>query len=247
VKSAVLIVCLLLPNAAFAQVFSSSRHVFPWFLDGHTASGETYKTDLMLSNPNAAITRCTLQFAGFTARLDGLNGALPTAVSVATFDIFQFGYEVIRSLAGQNLARGYAVLNCTAPIYATATLSYFESETSKSPVVEASLPSSFGATSIEYVFDRRNGARLGIAVANPFGTPTAFRLSVGGTLNGTWTFLVPAGGVFAAFLDELVPLPANATGKVILSDANGARPIYSIASKYRGSTFSSVLPNIRVP
>ena len=238
-----LILVALVPTAAFGQV-ATTQHVFPWFAHGRAASGGTYRTELILSNPNPTFANCTLQTAGFSVRLEGLNGALPFPASTLNFAIFPSGYEIIRSIGDQPLVSGFAVLTCAQPIFATSNFALFSTSSDLNPFAEANVPSSSGGRTVEYVFDRRNGARLAIAIANPYSTTATFNLSVVGTITGNFLLLVPAGGVVARFLDELVALPPNATGKIIISDSSFSRNVYSIGLKYSGSVFSSALPNV---
>jgi len=243
----VLILAVLVPTAAFGQTAVSTQHVFPWFAHGRTPSGSTYRTELVLSNPNATFANCSLQTSGFSVRLEGLNGPLPFPAQTINFAIFPSGYEIIRSTGDQTLATGFAVLTCALPIFATSNFSFFLNPSDPNPVAEANVPSSIGGTSVEYVFDRRNGARLAIAIANPYPTAATFTLNVVGSVTGTFFVLVPAGGVIARFLDELVALPPNATGKVIISDSNLSRNVYSIGLKYSGVVFTTALPNVLLP
>ncbi|HYR86721.1 MAG TPA: hypothetical protein VE422_21725 [Terriglobia bacterium] len=243
----VFVLGLFVPVAAFGQTLNSTQHVFPWFAHGRTASGGTYRTELILSNPNPTFANCSLHTAGFSVRLEGLNGALPFPASTVTFAIFPAGYEVIRSIGDQPLVSGFAVLTCAQPIFATSNFSFFSSPSDRNPAAEANVPSSIGGRSIEYVFDRRSGARLAIAIANPYPTTATYNFNVVGSVTVTFLVLVPAGGVIARFLDELVALPPNATGKVIVSDSDFSRNIYSIGLKFSGDVFSSAQPNVLLP
>jgi len=243
----VLLLAVLVPGAAFGQTLSSTQHVFPWFAHGRTASGGTYRTELILSNPNPTFASCSLQTAGFSVRLEGLNGALPFPASTVTFAIFPAGYEIIRSIGDQPLVSGFALLTCAQPVFATSNFSFFSSPSVPNPVAEANVPSSIGGRSVEYVFDRRSGARLAIAIANPYSTTATFNFNVVGSVTVSFLVLVPPGGVVARFLDELAALPPNATGKVIISDSSLSRNVYSIGLKYSGDVFSSVQPNVLLP
>ena len=235
----------LFPTLAFGQVLSSTQHVFPWIVDGQMNSGAVYRTELVLSNPNFGFATCTLQFGGLSPRIAALNGTSSTPLTVLNFAVFPSGYEVLRTLGNQPLASGYAVLNCSAPIYATSSFALFASTSASSPTAETTLPSSFGNTTIEYLFDYRNEARLGIALANPYLTPATFSLTLTGSVNGVWLVTVPAAAVVTRFLDELVSLPPNAIGKVVISDWAFSRNVYSIGLKFSPSTFAPVLPNLR--
>src|SRR6266850_8026987 len=241
-----LILVALVPTAAFGQV-ANATHVFPWFAHGRAASGGTYRTELILSNPNPTFANCTFHTEGFSVRLEGLNGALPFPASTVNFAIFPSGYEVIRSIGDQALATGFAVLTCAQPIFATSNFSFFNTPSDPTPVAEANVPSSIGGRSVEYVFDRRSGARLAVAIANPYPTIATFNFNVVGSVTVSFLVLVPPGGVIARFLDELAALPPNATGKVIISDSSLFRNVYSIGLKYSGDVFSSVQPNVLLP
>jgi len=238
-----MIAIFTLPALASGQVLSSTQHIFPWVVDGRVKSGATYHTEVVLSNPNSAFANCSLQLAGLSTRFQALNGPTPT-VSVLNFFIFPFGYEILRTFDNTALASGYAVLNCGVPVYATTTFGLYSSDSAVTPSLEAMVPSSLGGAEIEYVFDARRGTRLGIAIANPYASPAVFTLTVLGTQNGVWALTLPAFGIVTRFLDELVPLQPNATGKVIISEVYSSRLVYSIGLKYSESAFTSVLPNI---
>ena len=175
--------------------------------------------------------------------MGGLNGSTNNRISTLNFRLFPYGYEVITSLGGQPLASGHAILNCSVPLFASSILSYFSNDEDTRPTVEASMPSSQDASAIEYVFDSHDGNRLAVAIANPFPTPASFRLTVVGAVNATVFVSTAAGTVTTFFLDKLVRLPGNATGKMYIDDPYNGRAIYSIGFKYFGTTFSSVVPN----
>jgi hypothetical protein len=247
IRIATVFIMSLFPTLAMAQVVSSTQHVFPWFVDGRVDAGASYRTELVISNPNSVYANCGLQLAGLRANFEALNGPVAGPISILNFAVFPAGYEVLRTVGSQPLATGYAVLNCSVDVYATSRFAFFDGGVNSSPIAEATAPSSFGNTIIEYVYDNRNGARLGIAIANPYPTPTVFALTVLGSLTGVWYLTVSAGSVATRFLDEWVPLPANATGKVIIRDYYSSRNVYSIGLKYSGQTFTSVFPNVRAP
>jgi hypothetical protein len=238
---------LFLPSLASAQLVTSNQHVLPWFIDGRIAPGSGYRTELVISNPNFVFANCSLQLGGLTARFENLAGPIPGASAILNITVFPAGYDVIRTQAAQPLGTGYGILNCSTDVYVTERFSFFTGDNASSPVAEAAVPSSFGDMSVEYIYDHRNGARLGIALANPYSTPAVFSLNVLGSVTGTWYISVPAATVVTRFLDEWVPLPANATGKVVISDYFSSRSVYSIGLKYTGQSFSAVFPNVRVP
>ena len=183
VRIATALIIGLCPTLAMGQVVSSTQHVFPWFVDGQAAPEASYRTELVISNPNTVFANCTLQLGGLFANFEALNGPVAGPRSILNFAVFSAGYEVLRTTGGLPLATGYAALNCSVDVYATSRFALF-TDGASSPSAEATAPSSFGNTTIEYVYDNRNGARLGIAIANPYSTPAVFSLTVLGSVTG---------------------------------------------------------------
>ena len=94
--------------------------------------------------------------------------------------------------------------------------------------------------STRFIADHRNGARLGVAIANNTNSAHTYRLTA--TINDmveTGEFMVPARRNIAKFLDELIPLPSGTVTWVEIR-ALDQSAFYGVGLRFTGSVFATV-------
>jgi hypothetical protein len=105
---------------------------------------------------------------------------------------------------------------------------------------EATVFSSLPGRILEVLSDSREGAQLGLAIANNTDQPNTYMITVydaGGAVVGTATQSLPARSSIARFVNEFVPLPPNHYGPVIVSGTGAAS---LIGLRFTGSTFTTI-------
>ena len=107
--------------------------------------------------------------------------------------------------------------------------------------------SSPSAQSVEVLADNREGARLGLAIANDSDQNnvvyTISVFDVKGAQVGTGTMTLAARTARAAFLDELVSLPPGQYGPVYITSSNGTASV--IGLRFTGGAFTTIPETIR--
>src|SRR5215813_1140342 len=133
---------------------TASTHLFPQFADGRLSDGTYYRTTLMISNPSdTADVTCSLQLRGLTLTNFALNYSLAPS-----------GFVIAPTAGTQNLQSGYASLQCNSAVDAQLLYSYYAPNGVK--LSEATVFSSERAPSMTLPADQREGAQLGLAIAN---------------------------------------------------------------------------------
>jgi hypothetical protein len=203
---------------------ASTYHVFPQFADGQLSDGTFYRTTLMISNPSSnASANCTLLLRGLTVPGFGLNYALGPN-----------GWTIASTTGTQGPQTGYATLQCSASVEAQLLYSYYLSNGTK--LSEATVFSSLPASNVSVVADQREGAQLGIAIANDSDQSVTYTIGVGDA-KSTLT-LAPRSST-AKFINQLVAgIPADSLGVVQVSSSNGAASV--IGLRFTGRIFTTI-------
>jgi hypothetical protein len=145
----------------------------------------------------------------------------------------------------QAFEQGFATLQCTADVDAQAVYSYYAPGAVK--LGEATVFSSPSAPSVQILADSREGAQVGLAIANDSDQVNTYTIAiydVNGNLVGSANRTINARSAIAAFLKELVPsLPANHYGPVIVSSPTGNASI--IGLRFTGTAFTTIPETIR--
>ena len=163
-NAAMAIVTITLANSGLTAT-ASTYHVFPQFADGRL--GDTiYKTTLMISNPrrNAGST-CSLRLRGVTLTEFPL-----------TYGMGGGGWEIKQSSGSGEFQSGYATLSCTAPVEAQLLYSIYSAAGRK--ISETTVFSSPPSRRIALIGDEREGARLGVAIANDSDVAVTYTVSL---------------------------------------------------------------------
>jgi hypothetical protein len=225
--------------------FQSSVHVFPQFVDG-VAGGRSYVSTLQISATDFGwSTACTLGLLSMPrTTLVNARGVGETN-TVFNFILGPSGWIILQSQGRQALRTGSAVLNCDRPV--TAHLIYtqkFEDVTTSEATVSAAPPGRV----VQLLADQRKGARLGLAIANPFSAVATYRISAididGRTIHVSFTRVNP-GATFTRFIDEFANLPRDFRGPILIESGAGTE-VYASGLRFTGDTFTAIPAMIRV-
>jgi hypothetical protein len=137
------------------------------------------------------------------------------------------------------LKSGYASLQCSSNV--EAQLLYTEFSRTGSKISEATVFSSSPTTSLRMVADERDGAQLGLAIANDStqtGSYTIKIYNVNGTLMAAPQLTVKAGENRAVFLDQLASILNNSLGSVDVVSTSGTAS--AIGIRFTGEIFTTV-------
>jgi pseudomonalisin len=203
---------------------ASTYHVFPQFADGRNTDGTYYRTTLMISNPSAnGSAKCTLQLRGLT-----VPGFGPT------YSLGPSGWTIASTNGSQPFQSGFATLQCDTKVEAQLLYSYYLSNGTK--LSEATVFSSPPGATAWVVADQREGAQLGLAIANDSDQSVTYTISMGGT--STPLTLGPRSST-AKFINQFLPgIPAGNLGIVQVSSSNGTASV--IGLRYSGAVFTTI-------
>jgi hypothetical protein len=208
--------------------------VFPQFADGKFSDGTYYRTADVCESNSTATADCT--HTPSRNATDGFNtftGSVPP------------GNSVVAPTSGtQSFQSGYATMQCSASVDAQALYSYYGANGVK--LAEATVFSSPSASIVQILADSREGARVAMAIANDSDQATTYTITVAdatGKVVGTTTQTIPARTAVAKFVAEMVTLPMNHVGQVIVSSTTGTASI--IGLRFSGNAFTTIPATIR--
>ena len=216
---------------------AGTYHVFPQFADGKFSDGTYYKTTRIYSDPSTSLTvNCVTQLYGMTT-----NG-----VSTIT-GILVPGSAILSSTTGtQAFQSGYATMQCSSSVDSQALYSYYDANGAK--LSEATVFSSPSARTVQILSDSREGAQVGLAIANDTDQTNTYTISVfdaTGNVVGTATETLDARRSIAKFVSEFVKLPPNHSGPVIVSSNSITGAASIIGLRFTGSAFTTIPETIR--
>ena len=216
--------------AASISTTANTHHVFPQFADGKFPDGSSYRTTRMYINSSSAMTACTTQLRGVTT--DG------TSQFTAMLQPGTFG--VAPTNGTQPFQAGYVTMDClSSPVDAQELYSYYATNGAK--LSEATVFSSPAANVVQILADSREGAQIGLAIANDSDQTNSYTIVVtdanGFVLGLTTQTLNPRSSV-AKFLTDFMNLPANYVGKVIVQSDTATSSI--IGLRYTGTVFTTI-------
>ncbi len=210
-----------------SSLTASTYHVFPQFADGRMTDGTFYRTTLMISNPSSTSgANCTLQLHGLT--VPGFGLSYPMGPS---------GWVIASTTGTQAFQSGYASLDClTAKVEAQLLYSFYAPNGTK--LSEATVFSSVPVSTAWVIADHREGAQLGIAIANDTNLSVTYTISVSG-VSGTGTVPLPPKTSTARFINQFIPgIPANYVGVVQVTSSSGTASV--IGLRYTGNAFTTI-------
>ena len=210
-------------------------HVFPQFADGRFNDGTYYRMALnILPWLDTDPANCSLNLYGMKATFEG-----GSSVSVFPINIPAGGFAAPRTTGQQQFQGGYGTLSCDVRVYATAVYTYHAANGAK--IGEATVLSSeevFWFT--RFIADHRDGARLGVAIANDTDMQHTYKISA--TVNGavrTNQFVVPAGKNVGKFIDELIQFPSG-TVTWLEIEALDQSYFYGVGLRFTGGVFTTI-------
>jgi len=207
-----------------ASPTASTAHLFP-------------QTTRILVNPDLNIaTDCTTLLHGMTT--DGAN----------TFNVRLAARVTVVSgptRGGQAFQSGYATTQCSSVVFGELLYSFYDENGIK--LSEATVFSSPSAQRVQILADTRGGSRVGLAIANDSDQGNTYTISfydASGTVIASAIQSLAGRSSVAKFIDELVTLPANYYGKVIVSSPSGASASI-IGLRFTGSVFTTIPETVR--
>ncbi len=230
------------PLGAQVTDSSSPNHVFAQFADGRFSDGTFYRSTVMVSSDSLSSISCTSTLFGMT--VPGFGDG-----TTRSFTLVGGGWNIYKTPGTQNFRNGYATLNCNAAV--TAQVLYTFNDAAGIVRSEATVFSSPAASIAQLLTDQRNGAQLGIAIANNGNTSKEFvivALDAGGNEAGRVFVQIAGRSQIAKFLNELINLPADYVGQVQIStNTNDTLDVYAIGLRFTGSAFTTTPVSLRTP
>jgi peptidyl-Asp metalloendopeptidase len=229
-----------MPASAVSSVgpTASTYHIFPQFADGRFGDGTYYRTSRLFLNPSTSSTaNCTTLLRGMTT--DNTNSFSLTLPANSSF--------VGRTNGTQTFQSGYATLSCTgSSVYAQAVYSLYDPNGVKAS--EATVFSSPSVARAQVLADNREGARVGIAIANDSDQVNTYTITAydsNGTMVGSTARTLQARASVADFLDNWIPgIPANYFGQVIVQSTTGGTASV-IGLRFTGAAFTTIPATVR--
>jgi hypothetical protein len=205
---------------------ASIYHIFPQFADGLLSDGTSYRSTVMITNAGASTANCTLQLRGLTITGFPLNYSIPSR-----------GGVISPSPGTQSFQSGYATLQCSSSVEAQLLYSFYSQTGTK--LSEATVFSSPIASAVQILADTREGARVGLAIANDTDQSATYALSTydsSGSLVSTTNLTLAARSSRAAFVDQMVNIPASYYGPVVVSSTAAS----IIGLRYTNNAFTTI-------
>ena len=220
------------------QITFEYKYVFPQFV-----FGGGWVSTLTLAALNEDETTCTFSAEGRHMTLRAVSGhtASGTEIPLVGFKAGQWNIFKTEAPDDGPVSSGMAILQCDR---AVLTHTLFSLTVGGSVVAEALVePSHEFKAFEEYVLffaDHRNGARFGVAVANPSDRAIDVSVQVSddqGEVIVDTTVNVDANASKALFLDELGTIPEGHTGGVAL---RADESLYVIGLRFTGQVFTTI-------
>lgn len=220
---------------------TSKRHVFPQFADGAMADGSSYRSSLLLSNPSATARICILSTYGVSPNF-GTGPAANTTIQLIAREA-----RVLKSSGSGVFSSGLAELECDQPVDAQLLFSLYGPGGVK--LSEAAIFSAVESNTVEMIADQREGASLGIAIANDTLTASTYTVSsysLVGNLIEQKQVTVPALTSSARFIhDILTGAGTDFLGKIQISNSSASGIVDVIGLRFTGAVFVSIPANMR--
>ena len=231
-----LLVPVLLISGLVGVASAQHKYVFPQFV-----FGGGWASTLMVQ-ATATPTTCTFSAQDRFLTMWNPSGNNFSGTSIPlTFGMN--GWTILKTATPQSMAvsSGMAVLDCSEEVSANTL---FSLEVGGSLVSEAVVKSPeeivSGESVAQFLADHRDGARFGVAVANPSNQPILVVVAVfdsAGQAIGNTAVDLEANDFRAFFVDELVTIPTGHTGQVVMA-ASGS--FYAIGLRFTGLVFTTI-------
>ena len=231
-----LLIPVLLIGGLVEVASAQHQYIFPQF-----AFGGGWESTLMVQARTP--TTCTFSAQGRFFTMQNPSGSNLSGTSIPlTFGMN--GWTILKTATPQGMAvsSGMAVLDCSEEVSANTL---FSLEVGGSLVAEAVVESAeeivAGGSGAQFLADHRDGARFGMAVANPSNQSIDVSVRVGdmtGQTIANTTVNVPANAAQAFFVDDLVTIPTGHTGQVLIG-ATGS--VYVVGLRFfRTGVFTTI-------
>jgi hypothetical protein len=217
---------------------ADTSFIFPQFARGKLGDGSYFLTSLLLE---FALEGATCNSTERSA--NGFISGSGTTVSTGPALVVLPPPSLPIAIPAQ-LFSGYETIQCTYAIDAQELLASYDPNGVK--LSEATIFASPSAARVQILADTREGARVGLAIANDSDQPNSYTITMydtTGTVVGTASQTVKARTSVSKFLDELVTLPSNYWGPVIVSSSSGTGSILGL--RFTGSIFSAIPETVR--
>jgi hypothetical protein len=202
-------------------------HVFQQFADGKLPGGSYYRTTRMYINSSSTMT------AGCTTLVRGPDLSFTETLPPGSF-------LALPSSGTQDFQGGYVTMNCqNSPVDAQELYSYYAADGTK--LSEATVFSSPAAKTVQVLADSREGALIGLAIANDSDQTNSYSIAVtdaNGVLLGSVPLTLNKRSSVAKFLNDFMALPSNYVGRVTVSSDTGTASI--IGLRYTGNVFTTI-------
>jgi peptidyl-Asp metalloendopeptidase len=214
---------------------AATYHVFPQFADGRFSDGTYYRTSRLYLNPSSTLTAdCMERLRGTTTTTSPFTLAASTSI-------------VGRTSGTQTFQSGYATLSCTGTsVYAQAVYSLYTPNGIKAS--EATVFSSPSVARSQILADNREGARVGIAIANDSDQVNTYTITAydsNGAVVGSASKTLQARTSTADFVDNFITgIPANYYGQVIVESTTGGT-VSVIGLRFTGAAFTTIPAIVR--
>ena len=226
----------LLPVLSFSQT-AGTFHVFPQVADGANPDGSYYQSILITTAVTAESTSCKFRIMGpSTTRV--LAGGEFNLQGVGAFEITQTLGNLF------SIASGYGTLTCNQPV--TAILAYLF--ISGNAVTGAAAVFSSPPVLRAQLVVNQTVSRAGVAIANDTDAAAQYAITLKNQNNqtvATGTVNVAARSSVAKFADQLIQIPADFVGSIVVSSSGNAT-FSIIGLTYFGNIFlaqpATVLP-----
>ena len=212
------------------------------------AFGGGWASTLMVQ-ATATPTTCTFSAQGRFLTMGNPSGNNFSGTSIPlTFGMN--GWTILKTATPQSMAvsSGMAVLDCSAEVSANTL---FSLEVDGSLVAEAVVESAeeivAGGSGAQFLADHRDGARFGMAVANPSNQSIDVSVRVGdmtGQTIANTTVNVPENAAQAFFVDELVTIPTGHTGQVLIE---ATESVYVVGLRFFRTGVFTTIPATVLP
>ena len=239
-RSALTLLVLAVSIGGLAEVaFAQHKYIFPQFtFGGGWGSTLTVLTDI----DDATTCKFSAQGRVLTMRDHGDNLRTGTELTL------QGAFNLLKTESqDMEASSGMAVLDCDKEVISANTLFWWK--VGGSLVGEALVEPSeqVAAASDSYVWfpaDYRDGARFGVAVANPSNESLDVQVLVTGIDLEEFvrtTVNVPANSAKAFFVDELGTIPTGHVVQVLISPSNNPGPsVYAVGLRFTGQVFTTI-------
>jgi hypothetical protein len=201
--------------------------------------------------------QCTLIQRNTAATFVGVNGDVysPSTIdagfspaSLTPIILNQFlPFEILRTNdpSPPPLKSGYVKLSCPDTVQTQLQFSLFDAKNNK--LGEATIAPATQGNSFQFLFDRRDGTRLGFSLTNDSAVVGQFELIARDQFNNIVDFnfdTIESLSQVSRFVDEMLTIPANFVGSIELIGVPGGQN-YAVGLQFTGTVFTTIQPLVR--